>query len=141
MGAGALWQSLCLALLFSIAIFLHILSCALYDNWYPLIIMFAYLLAPIPLCLFARANSGDMFDSGNKNAQHWAEFTTTSLVTIIVGLPFVLVHVDVVELGAALLDLAGFFLICITSGLAMLFARRDSSDSWGGGVSLFGATS
>ena len=139
MSTRTLAQTLVLALLFTVAIFLHILSCALYDNWYPMLIVIAYVLAPIPLCLFARANGSDSVfsDSGSKGAQHWAEFITTFLVSIVVGVPFVLVHVDVVEMGAALLDLSGFLLICITAGLAMYFAHVDSSDSWGGGVSLF----
>ena len=138
--SGAVWQTLCLAFLFSIAIFLQILSCALYDNWYPLLNLIAYVLAPIPLCLFARANNSSLFDSGSKNAQHWAEFITLFLVTLIVGLPFVLVHLGVVEIGAALLNFSGFLLICVTGGLGILFSQRDAGDSWGGGVSLFGAS-
>ena len=136
MGARALWQTLCLAMSFTVAVFLHILSCALYDNWWLMLILIGYALMPIPLCLFARANAGDIFDS-HKGAQHWAEFTTTMLISVIVGVPFILVHLNIVELGAALLELAGFLLICMTVGIGFFFAHSNESDSWGGGVSLF----
>ena len=140
--ARALAQTLVLAFLFSVAIFLHVLSGALYDNWWPLLVLIAYVLAPLPLCLFARASGGDSLfgDTGSKAAQHWAEFLSTTLVSLIVGIPFVLWHVGVVEAGSALMALAGFLLVCITAGLAAVFARAEySGDSWGGGVALFGA--
>ena len=139
--SGGLAQSLCLAFIFSVAIFLHILACALYNNWWPSLILVSYLVAPLPLCLYARAaRSESLFDSGGgKAAQHWAEFTSTSILTLIVGIPFILWHVGVVEGGAALMDLAGFLLVCVTAGLAAIFARAEySGDSFGGGVALFG---
>ena len=125
--SGGLAQSLCLAFIFSVAIFLHILACALYNNWWPSLILVSYLVAPLPLCLYARAaRSESLFDSGGgKAAQHWAEFTSTSILTLVVGIPFILWHVGVVEGGAALMDLAGFLLVCATAGLAALFARAE----------------
>lgn len=126
----SLVQTLLLAFLFTVAFFLHILSCALYRNWYPMLILVAYLLAPIPLCLFARASRDDSFSgSGSKARQHWAEFLTSFLVSVVVGIPFVQVHVGVVELGAALLNLSAFLLMCITAGLAVFFATANSGDS------------
>ena len=122
-----LLKALCLAAVFSLAIFMHFFACFLYNNWWPLTILFAYVLAPLPLCLF-RCGAGDgVFDSGNANAQHWAVFLSATLVTIIVGLPFVLVHTEVIELGAALIDLSGFLLIVATFGLAVFFSKSDSS--------------
>ena len=72
----ALWQSLVLAFLFSVAIFLHVLSGALYDNWWTLLILIAYVLAPLPLCLFARASGGDSLfgDAGSKAAQLFSSY-------------------------------------------------------------------
>ena len=74
-----------------------------------------------------------MFDSANKAALHWAEFTTMFLLSVIVGLPFVLTHTKTIALGAALLDFSGFLLICLTGGLAVYFAKGDDTDSWLGG--------
>ena len=142
MAVRALWQSLVLAFLFSVAIFLHVLSGALYDNWWTLLILIAYVLAPLPLCLFARASGGDSLfgDAGSKASQHWAEFLSTTLVSLIVGIPFVLWHVGVVPAGSALMALAGFLLVCVTAGLAIVFSRADyGGESWGGGVALFGS--
>lgn len=71
----------------------HILSCALYNNWYPLLILVCYVIAPLPMCCFLAARGGDSLldaSSGSKAAQHWAEFLSSVGVSVIVGLPFVL---------------------------------------------------
>tara|TARA_B110001452_G_scaffold20320_1_gene16364 strand:- start:355 stop:717 length:363 start_codon:yes stop_codon:yes gene_type:complete len=70
----------------------HILSCALYNNWYPLLILVCYVLAPVPMCCLLAFRGGDsLLDSGgSKTAQHWAEFLSAVGVSVIVGLPFVL---------------------------------------------------
>lgn len=138
-----LCQSLVLAGTASAAVTLHLLSCTLYSTWWPMAVAGAYLLAPLPLCLFARAREGadSLFDdSGGVEAlQGWAEFITSTLLTMVVGLPFVLWHANVIELGAAWLSLSGFVLTCSTAGLAMLFARTEDGSSWGGGVALLGS--
>ena len=71
---------------------MHILSCALYNNWYPLLILLCYLLAPLPMSCFLCTHGGDSLldGSGSKAAQHWAEFFSSMGVSVIVGLPIVL---------------------------------------------------
>ena len=46
---GQLAQTLLLALLFSVGVFMHILSCALFNNWLPITMG-----AATPACLRAR---------------------------------------------------------------------------------------
>lgn len=130
-----LWQTLSLAGTFSLAIFMHILSCALYENWWPLTTLLVYVLAPLPLCYLAR--SADAFES-SKTGQHWAEFMVALLASLVVGVPFVMVHVSTIELGAALMGLTGFLLVCLTAVLAAWFARADDDGGGGLGLSLFG---
>ena len=99
-----------------------------------LLTLLAYALAPCPLILLARSSS-DAFDT-SKNAQHWAEFFCALLVSLVVGAPFVMVHVRSIELGAAFMNLAGFICVLLTGALSVWFGRAD--DSGGLGVSLFG---
>lgn len=130
---GTLSQTLVLALLFSLTVFVHILSCALYQNWWPLIIFVGYglLFCAYTCCICSRGDG--VFDSGNKTAQHWAEFWTWFLISGVVGVPFVMWHVDIIELGAALMDLSGFLLASATVSLFLFFSRAHE-EGFGGGL-------
>ena len=51
---------------------------------------------------------------------------------MIVGLPIVLYHNRVIEeLGAVLMDLAGFMLLVATVALAVLFQKQADGDGFG----------
>mmetsp|Transcript_16061 Transcript_16061/g.32487 ORF Transcript_16061/g.32487 Transcript_16061/m.32487 type:complete len:133 (-) Transcript_16061:136-534(-) len=127
-------QILVLALLASLAIFMHILSCALFNNWWPMINLLSYCLAPLPLLAYWSSHGGDglLDDSGNKAAQHWAEFASSVGAAVIFGLPLVMYHNRVIEQGAALMDLAGFLLLCATIGLGVIFHRQSEGGSFFG---------
>ena len=126
-----LTQILVLALLASLAIFMHILSCALYNNWWPMVNLLTYCLAPLPLLTYWSTHGGDglLDDSGSRSAQHWAEFASSVGAALVFGLPLVLYHNRVIESGAALMDLAGFLLLCATVALAVTFHRKADGDS------------
>ena len=87
-----LYQILLLSFLSSMAIFMHILSCALYNNWFPMVNLVAYLLAPLPILAYLSCGRGDSLldDSVSKNAQHWAEFGSSVGLSVVVGLPIVM---------------------------------------------------
>ncbi|KAJ3383651.1 Vacuolar protein sorting-associated protein 55, partial [Lobulomyces angularis] len=56
-----------LSLILSIGILMSILSCALYNNWFPLFTIVAYLLAPFPNLICKRiAEHGGDFGSSNE---------------------------------------------------------------------------
>ena len=152
-----LYQILLLAFLSSMAIFMHILSCALYNNWFPMVNLVAYLLAPLPILAYLSCGRGDSLldDSVSKNAQHWAEFGSSVGLSVVVGLPIVMCVAPaaaeptsspgresggrharagrynnrVIEQGAMLMDLAGFLLLISTIALAVVFHRQGDGES------------
>lgn len=84
--------------LLSLAIFMHILACAMYNNWWPLMSLLLYALMLLPLAALAR-QSESLFDSA-PTGFHWAIFLLASLVTLVIGVPIVMWHVDVIESGS-----------------------------------------
>ena len=68
-------------------------------------------------------------DAGGGAAQHWAYFTSSAGVAVVVGLPLVLYHNRVIEGGAALMEIAGFLLLCATVGLGVAFHREGDGDA------------
>ena len=59
------------------------------------------------------------------------------LLSFVIGLPLVLWHCHVIELGAALMTVASFLLVCLTGGTCIAFARcSDSGDSFGSGFGM-----
>ena len=98
-----------------------------------MLILLCYLIAPMPMACYlcARGGGDSLLDpsSGAKAAQHWAEFLSSVGIAVIVGLPIVLYHNRVIEeLGAVLMDLSGFMLLCATVALAVVF-QRSSGES------------
>ncbi|EOD24520.1 hypothetical protein EMIHUDRAFT_351167 [Emiliania huxleyi CCMP1516] len=114
--------------LLSLAIFMHILACAMYNNWWPLMSLLLYALMLLPLAALAR-QSESLFDSA-PTGFHWAIFLLASLVTLVIGVPIVMWHVDVIESGSVFFNLSGFVLLLATGASAALFGEKQS-DGWG----------
>lgn len=99
-----LTQLLTLSFLAVCSIFLHIFSCAIYDNWWPALVLLAYVSLPVPLLMFAILKAG----STDRSGLHWAEFGTAFFFSNVVGIPFLLKHVGLIEdVGALVLSLLG----------------------------------
>ena len=116
---------------------MHLLSCVLWDNWYPLLTLLFYLFVPCVVCLFLRSRADSGFsDAGHKGMQHWAEFFTAALASFLIGVPVILCHAGVITRGAMLTDLAGIVLTFTTGGLASFFCfgpeMGDSTSLFGG---------
>mgnify|MGYP001987621331 CR=1 FL=1 len=58
----------------------------------------------------------------NKSGQHWAEFFSTFLISLVVGTPFVMMHTGLIASGAVFMTLSGFV-------LATAEARRPSKST------------
>uniref|UniRef100_A0A7S4ESY9 Vacuolar protein sorting 55 n=1 Tax=Chrysotila carterae TaxID=13221 RepID=A0A7S4ESY9_CHRCT len=122
---------LIMAALSSAAIFMHILSCVLFNNWWPLLLVLGYLVMPFPVALVLR-NRGDGFmDTGGKAAQHWGEFISAFVFTFIVGVPWILLRGNVVELGAVLMDLAGLLFVIAAVVYALFTAAYQPEEGFG----------
>ena len=98
---------------------------------WPMINLLTYCLAPLPLLAYWSIHGGDSLlgDSGGGAAQHWAYFTSSAGAAVVVGLPLVLYHNRVIEGGAALMEIAGFLLLCATVGLGVAFHREGDGDA------------
>jgi len=127
------WQLLLLAALSSGALFMHILSCVLYNNWWPMLFVLAYLLMPIPIVVIMRARGDGFLEAGSKNAQRWGEFFAAFVFSLIVGVPCILLRARVVEFGAVLMDLSGLVLVITTVAFAAFVSHAPDE-----GMGLFG---
>ncbi|KAJ2758371.1 Vacuolar protein sorting-associated protein 55, partial [Coemansia sp. BCRC 34490] len=75
--------SVCLAAGF----LLSILSCALYGNWWPLVVVFTYAVAPLPNAVFGRFVSSDPLADVSSAVADFGRFVTAILVVSGLGLP------------------------------------------------------
>ncbi|KAJ1956969.1 Vacuolar protein sorting-associated protein 55 [Dispira parvispora] len=115
--------SLCLALGFLLAI----LSCALYGNWWPLVVVFTYCLAPVPNAIFGRVNSSDpLADDSTGGAADVGRFITAIFIVSGFGLPLVLAHADIITHAAMVMSVCGGLLVYGTIIVYLyIFGRQD----------------
>jgi hypothetical protein len=86
------------------SIFLHLFSCVLYDNWWPLLVLLAYLCTPVPMLMFVILKGGT---ADSRGGLHWAEFATAFFFTNVIGIPALLHHVEMIETGSLVLSVLG----------------------------------
>jgi len=126
---GSLVGLLVPAGLLSLSLFMHILSCALYNNWWPLIAWLLYALMLLPLAVLMREGES-AFEPGSAAAKHWSLFVLSTLITLVIGVPITLWHVDVIESGPVFLNFSGFVLLVATGAAGVLLGGGEE-DSWG----------
>ena len=101
-----------LAFLLASGIISVILSCALYGNWLPLLVVLTYLIAPIPNSFCKRlARNSDLFQEEDNSIREVGYFITSFFVVSGFGLPLVLYHGNLIEFGAMMLSLSGGVMI------------------------------
>jgi len=102
---------LVLAFFVAIGIILDILACVLWMNWWPIFVIVFYTLAPLPNIVFAQCADPSTSESFlDTRARSWKDtgfFITGILIFSGLGLPIVLYHSNVIELGQLLLALGG----------------------------------
>ncbi|KAI9483226.1 MAG: vacuolar protein sorting 55 [Benjaminiella poitrasii] len=119
-----------LAFVLAIGFLLVILSCALYYNWWPLLVVATYILAPLPNALCARCAGEDdvmsgYYNSGIIDAGH---FITGIFIVTGFCLPFVLAHAEVITVPAMIMSIAGGLLVYGTIiAYTHFFAHQDDS--------------
>jgi hypothetical protein len=126
---GSLVGLLVPAGLLSLAMFMHILACALFNNWWPFITVLFYVLLLPPLAALAR-ESESLFEPGSTALKHWSLFLVSTLTTLIIGVPVTMCHLDVIEDGAVYLNMSGFVLLVATAASAILLGG-GGDESWG----------
>ncbi|AQZ15127.1 VPS55 (YJR044C) [Zygosaccharomyces parabailii] len=92
---------------------LVILSCALFHNYYPLLDVLIFLLAPLPNSLFGKGSldGADFMSESAGEAQDLGHFLTGMFVTSGVALPAVFYHCRLIGLMSCIM--------CTTGGLVI----------------------
>uniref|UniRef100_A0A8C5M237 Leptin receptor overlapping transcript-like 1 n=1 Tax=Leptobrachium leishanense TaxID=445787 RepID=A0A8C5M237_9ANUR len=114
----------------AIGLMFLMLGCALpqYSVYWPLFVLFFYVLAPIPYCIARRAV--DETDAASSACKELAIFLTTGIVVSAFGLPIVLARADKIAWGACALVLTGNAVIFSTIlGFFLVFGSNDDF-SW-----------
>ncbi|XP_041357418.1 leptin receptor overlapping transcript-like 1 [Gigantopelta aegis] len=121
----SLCQLVGLAFAAAVGVTFLVLGCALpqYNNWWPLFVLFFYVLSPVPTTIGRRlANS---FESSSALIE-LCTFFTTGIVVSAIGLPIVLAHVNVIQWGACVLVLVGNVVVFLTIlGYFYVFSNDD----------------
>jgi len=102
-----------LSFVLAVGFLLVILSCALWNKYYPLLVVATYVLAPIPNWVCGRcANPDDFASEGGGNAIiDFGKFVTGFLVTMGVALPVILAHSHIIAISAMVMCIIGGLLI------------------------------
>ncbi|XP_078004494.1 leptin receptor overlapping transcript-like 1 isoform X2 [Phascolarctos cinereus] len=106
------------------------LGCALplYNQYWPLFVLFFYVLSPIPYCIARRLV--DDTDAMSNACKELAIFLTTGIVVSAFGLPIVFARARLIEWGACALVLTGNTVIFATIfGFFLVFGSNDDF-SW-----------
>ncbi|XP_030629617.1 leptin receptor gene-related protein [Chanos chanos] len=103
-----------------------LLGCALeqYGVYWPLFVLFFYILAPLPHVIARRC--GDYGDSASNVCLELAYFFTTGIVISAFGLPIILARKSLIQWGACGLVMAGNVSIFLTIlGFFLVFGSGD----------------
>ncbi|CAK9780133.1 vacuolar protein sorting 55 [Cutaneotrichosporon oleaginosum] len=108
---------------------LVILSCALWNNWLPLLVAFTFVLAPLPNSICYRcARADDISPEYNSAYVDFGRFLTGVLVATGFGLPIILEHSDVIQPGACWMSIAGGLLVYGTILVYSGWFGQDNDD-------------
>ncbi|KAI9837430.1 MAG: Vacuolar protein sorting-associated protein 55 [Thelocarpon superellum] len=101
-----------LSFVLAIGFLLVILSSALWKNYFPLLVVATYILAPLPNWICARcANPDDFIESGGNAIVDFGRFCTGFLVVMGIALPTLLAHCGIIVYPAMVMSIAGGLLI------------------------------
>merc|ERR1711988_360941 len=101
----------------TLGLFLHVFSCVVDNNWLPLLILLVYLVMPAPYFLASFFKSdGSSFGSSANNANEWGIFGSAFVGSGLIGIPAVMLHMDVITGSAFGLCVSGVAVIMGTLG-------------------------
>jgi len=101
-----------LSFVLAIGFLLVILSCALFKQYLPLLVVVTYILAPLPNWICGRCSNPDDFVESSGNAVvDFGRFCTGFLVVMGVALPAVLAHSNIIAIPAMIMSIVGGLLI------------------------------
>ncbi|KAI6250640.1 Vacuolar protein sorting-associated protein 55 [Erysiphe necator] len=117
-----------LSFVLAIGFLLVILSCALFHQYLPFLVVVTYVLAPLPNWVCGRMTSPDDFSS--EDSGNWildvGRFCTGFMVLMGIALPIVLAHSDIIRWYAAVMSVLGGALIYGTIITFGMFFQEES---------------
>ncbi|TVY25628.1 Vacuolar protein sorting-associated protein [Lachnellula hyalina] len=110
--AAGLKTIISLSFVLAIGFLLVILSCALFKQYLPLLVVATYVLAPLPNWICGRcANPDDFVESAGNAVVDFGRFCTGFLVLMGIALPVVLAHSMLITYTAMVMSIIGGVLI------------------------------
>lgn len=101
-----------LSFVLAIGFLLVILSSAVYKNYFPLLVVGTYVLAPLPNWICGQcANPDDFVESAGSAIIDFGRFCTGFLVVMGIALPALLAHCDIITSQAMVMSIVGGLLI------------------------------
>ncbi|KAF8245108.1 vacuolar protein sorting 55 [Wilcoxina mikolae CBS 423.85] len=101
-----------LSFILAIGFLLVILSSALFGpNYFPLLVVATYVLAPLPNAICSRCANPDDFDDSNGGFIDLGRFLTGFFVVMGIALPAMLAHCGIIEVPAMIMSIVGGLLI------------------------------
>ncbi|KAI5865556.1 vacuolar protein sorting 55-domain-containing protein [Durotheca rogersii] len=111
MATAGLKTIIALSFVLAVGFLLVILSCALYGEYYPLLVVGTYVLAPVPNWVAGRCANPDDFESAGTGVLDLGRFCTGFLVVMGIALPAVLAHSGLICVAAMAMSIIGGLLI------------------------------
>ncbi|PSS00832.1 vacuolar protein sorting 55 [Coniella lustricola] len=115
-----------LSFVLAVGFLLVILSCALWNQYYPLLVVATYVIAPLPNWICSRCSNPDDFDSSGTAVLDLGRFCTGFFVLMGIALPVVLAHSALITTGAMVMSIAGGLLIYGTIISFGMFFQEES---------------
>ncbi|KAI9802795.1 MAG: Vacuolar protein sorting-associated protein 55 [Piccolia ochrophora] len=110
--AAGMKTIIALSFVLAIGFLLVILSSALWKNYFPLLVVATYVIAPLPNWICGRcANPDDFMDNAGNAIIDFGRFATGFLVIMGVALPALLAHSGIIETSAMVMSIIGGLLI------------------------------
>ncbi|KAF9482779.1 vacuolar protein sorting 55 [Pholiota conissans] len=127
--AAGLRTVILLSFVLAVGFLLIILSCALWQNWLPLLVALTFVLAPLPNALFSHCG-GDELSSGYEGSApvDLGRFITAIFVVTGFSLPIVLAHSHVIDAKACAMSIAGGGLVYATILAYSAAFKQEESD-------------
>ena len=126
MPAAGLKTIIALSFVLAVGFLLVILSCALWHDYHPLLVVATYVIAPIPNWVCSRiANPDDFVESGGAAVLDLGRFLTGFFVVMGIALPVVLAHSSIISTGAMAMSVIGGLLIYGTIISFGMFFQED----------------
>jgi len=115
-----------LSFVLAIGFLLVILSSALWHNFYPLLVVATYVIAPLPNWICGRAaNPDDFMESSGSGVLDFGRFLTGFLVVMGIALPALLAHCAIIQTPAMVMSIIGGLLIYGTIISFTLFFQEE----------------